>query len=260
MGKLIKVAVDDGHGLETSGKQTPYGYKENEFNHFTKEYLVEELERNKFEVIDCSPSREDNSLSNRVEICNKAKADIFISIHFNAFNGKWHEFGGIESYCYLFKSKAEKLTRAIHKHLLRGTKLTDRGVKSANFYVLRNTRCPACLVECGFMDNQKEASLMKTMAYRKECAKEICQGICEYFEREYIPEQTKKGFEISQDCINIIKKISKYDKIWIEFIKKNSHVNLSGLIEKAYYEDEYKEKYDNLIIEIKKIMENLNKL
>lgn len=261
MSKVIKVAVDDGHGLTTLGKQTPSGYKENEFNHWTKEYLIEELERNGFKVIDCSPTRKDDALSTRTDICNNENADIFISIHFNALKGKWGEWGGIESYCYVWGGKGEKLTRLIHKYLMQGTKLKNRGVKTANFYVLRNTRCPACLVECGFMDNRKEAELMKSTNYRKECAKEICQGICEYFKREYIPEKTTEtGFEITEDCIKILNKISKYDKIWIEFIKNNKHVNLSGLIENAYYYDEYKSKYIDLVENIRNKINEFDKL
>jgi N-acetylmuramoyl-L-alanine amidase len=259
--KILKVAVDDGHGLGTLGKRTPDGYRENEFNHWTKEYLIEELKRNNFEIIDCSPSRNDTPLSKRVEICNDQNADIFISIHFNAYKEKWNDYGGIESYCYIWGGKGEKLTRLIHKYLVRGTKLRNRGVKTANFYVLRNTRCPACLVECGFMTVKKEAELMKSESYRKECAKEICQGVCEYFNKKYISEKTKEaGFGISEDCKKILKKISRYSKVWIKFIEDHPEVSLSELIENAYYHDEYKEKYFELISKIEKIIEKLKKL
>lgn len=254
----IKIAVDDGHGIDTKGKQTPDGYKENEFNHWTKELLVNELIRNGFEVIDCSPNRLDNSLSNRVSIANKALANIFISIHFNALKGIWGAWGGIETFCYQFGYQSEKIARLVHKYLLLGTKLKDRKVKSANFYVLRNTKMPAILCECGFMDNKKEAELMKSDLYRKECAIEICKGICEYYKKSYIAEKNI-GFTLSKQAEKILKnpEITKYSSVWIDFIHKHPEVNLSGLIENLYFHDDYKSKYIKAIEFIKKVYGDL---
>ena len=258
----IKIAVDDGHGIDTQGKRTPDGYKENEFNHFTKEFLIAELIRNGFEIVDCSPTRQDNSLENRVEIANNSNANIFISIHFNALNGVWGDWGGIETYCYNFGYESEKIARMVHKYLLQGTKLKDRGVKTANFYVLKYTKMPAILCECGFMDNKKEAELMKSDSYRKECSIEICKGICEYYKKPYIAEIKNTGFQLTKEAENILNNINitKYGSVWIDFIKKHPEVNLSGLIENLYFYDEYKSKYLNLIDSIKKIFNDLSKI
>lgn len=191
------IGLDDGHGKETSGKQTPDGYKENEFNHFTKIYLAEYLEYNGFKVVDCSPSREDNSLKERCNIANKNKCDLFISIHFNAMGNRWQtNVGGIETYHYPHSTEGRKLATFIHQELMNGTAMTDRGVKSANFYVLHHTDMPAVLAECGFMDNRREAILMKSSEYRKECSREICKGICNYFNVKFkdIPKPEQKNY------------------------------------------------------------------
>lgn len=186
----IIIAVDDGHGQNTAGKRTPDGYKENEFNHYTKEYLIDELEYNGFKIVDVSPTRDDNSLSDRCNRANKGNADIFISIHFNAYTGEWQtKASGLESYYFPGSVEGEKLCNKIHSQLIKGTKQNNRGVKTANFYVLKNTSMPAVLCECGFMDNKTEADLMKSTSFRKECSKEIAKGICDYFGKTY-KEQT----------------------------------------------------------------------
>lgn len=194
-----KIGLDAGHTLLTVGKQTPDGYKENNFNHFTKEFLREELLNNGFDVVDCSPDRTDDSLQNRCDIANKAMADIFISIHFNAMGNIWQtSTGGIETYNYRGSIKGASLAKIVHKYLIKGTKMNNRGVKESGFYVLKNTDMPAILVECGFMDNKEEAILMKSNEYRKECAIEICKGICEYFKVTYKP------IEINEDQLYIV--------------------------------------------------------
>jgi len=227
---MIKVAVDDGHGMETPGKRTPDGYRENNFNHYTKEYLIDELKHNGFDIVDCSPTRNDNSLQDRCNRANKGKADIFVSIHFNALTGKWGTHGGIETFSYYTSSKGEKLAEYVHKQLLKGTPLKDRGTKKAGFYVLKHTKMPAVLIECGFMDNKKEALLMKSNSYRKECASEICKGICDYFTKSYKP------LSKNEDYKNMLKRVSKWSDIWIDFVEKNhsKDLNLKGLIEKLY--------------------------
>lgn len=223
------IAVDDGHGIETPGKRSPDGYKENEFNHFTKEYLKEELINNKFKVVDCSPNRDDNSLSNRVEIANNAKADIFISIHFNAMGNSWQsEAEGIETYYHNKSSNGRKLANLVHKNLLQETKQNNRGVKSDSvlykngLYVLRNTLMPAILIECGFMDNKYDLQLMKYNQFRKECAIEICKGVCEYFGVTYNHvsniseyEEVLKNSELDdyEAWIHSIHEIIKFAKI-----------------------------------------------
>jgi len=235
-----KVGLDDGHGLETAGKMTPDGYRENEFNHFTKVYLMEALQRCGIIPIDCSPSRTDNSLQNRCDICNQNNCDIFVSIHYNAMGNVWRDdVGGIETYHWSgnsVNSSGGKLATLVHNELIKGTNLKNRGVKSADFYVLRNTNPPAILVECGFMDNLYEASLMKSDSYRKECSEEICKGICNYFNIPYIvpiisiPTPTGER----EIIINYLNKVSKWSTTYVtEFDKlQNQNINVYGVINK----------------------------
>lgn len=193
MPKLI--AIDDGHGINTPGKRTPIlpnGMKselgrnymnENLFNRAVKKYLDQHLRASGFKTILVAKGDEDVPLATRVKRANDAKADLYISIHANALTDKkWGTHGGTETYVYMGSKESERIGRIIHKHLMKGTPLRDRGVKKGNhLYVLRNTKMPAVLVECAFMDNLEEAKLLLSDAFRRECAREIAMGICEAY-------------------------------------------------------------------------------
>src|SRR5690606_10532549 len=85
---------------------------------------------------------------------------------------------------------ATKLAEAVHRQLIRATGRPDRGVKSANFHVLRETRMTAILVECGFMTNREECELLKSDAYRRKCAEAIVAGIVEVYGLRKKPAET----------------------------------------------------------------------
>jgi len=194
---MFKVAIDDGHGMNTAGKRTPTFpdgsiMKENEFNRRVAHLLAVHLVRCGIDVLMVAPGDVDTPLSKRTEAANKAKVDLYISIHANAMTGSWGAARGIETYHYTQASPdSKRAARIIHKHLIAGTRLSDRGVKSADFYVLRETAMPAVLVECGFMDNLKEAKLLLTEAYRAECAEELARGVCEYLGVTFVQENAR---------------------------------------------------------------------
>ncbi len=115
------IAVDAGHGMDTAGKRTPTFpdgtiMKENEFNRATAKFLVEALERNGFKTLLTAPEITDTPLQTRVKRANKAKADAFICIHANAYDNKWNDANGIESWIYNKSgNKTMKLAEDIQK-------------------------------------------------------------------------------------------------------------------------------------------------
>lgn len=184
------IAIDNGHGISTPGKRTPMMadgkvIKEWEFNYPTAKKLEEILKYNGFTTLMVSDTEQDTPLSVRVKKANDAKADLFISIHFNAYQGIWGSHGGIETFHYPNSTTGKRLADLIQEELIRETGLRNRGVKTADFQVLRGTRMPSALVECGFMDNLDEAKLMLDEVYQLKCATAIAKGICRYFNIEY---------------------------------------------------------------------------
>lgn len=186
----ILIALDDGHGMQTPGKRTPKFadgtfMHENEFNRRVVALLSNYLKAVGFKTLLVAPTDADTPLATRVNTANKAKADLYISIHANANTGQWGSWGGIETYTWK-NGVSKTLGTIIHKNLMEGTKLRDRGVKDgSHLYVIRETHMPAVLVEAGFMDNQTEAKLLMSESYRQECAREIAQAICDFYKVKF---------------------------------------------------------------------------
>lgn len=188
------VAISHGHELTTPGKRTPpipelngRVILENEFNKAVALLLIEELKRCGFKTIDVS-STDNDSLADRVNRANQAKADIFVAIHYNAYDGKFDKYDpeGISVHIYPKSKEGRRLAECVLKYLKQGIKQKNRGIKENNFYVLRKTTMPAILTENGFMDNKREAMLMLDPDFQEEVAIEHAKGICDYFSVEYV--------------------------------------------------------------------------
>ncbi|MDX8361634.1 N-acetylmuramoyl-L-alanine amidase [Cytobacillus sp. IB215316] len=67
----------------------------------------------------------------------------------------------------------------VQDQLLRETGRKNRGVKTADFHILRKSNMTAILPECGFMSNREEAHLLKSESYRRKCARAIVNGLVE---------------------------------------------------------------------------------
>jgi N-acetylmuramoyl-L-alanine amidase len=167
--------IDAGHGPETAGKRSPDGLlREFSFNSaiadLVKHYLIEEG----FTVIFAHNALEDVPLPVRTKLANSLNVDAFVSIHANAFGSDWNSTNGIETFVYPTASK-ESMTLAslTQDALIVACNRANRGVKKANYAVLRETRMPAVLIECGFMTNREEAALLMSNAYRGQCARAI---------------------------------------------------------------------------------------
>jgi N-acetylmuramoyl-L-alanine amidase len=181
----MKLMIDAGHGYDTAGKRTVDGMREYEFNRAVANEM-KKLLADYEDVTSLFPhsDKEDVPLIERVSKANQAKVDLFISIHANAQgNGRnWTEAEGIETYVYVSKPKAAyELARIVQANLVASTSRKDRGVKTANFHVLKETNMTAILCECGFMTHKVEASLLRSIGYRHACARAIVNGIASYY-------------------------------------------------------------------------------
>ncbi len=116
------------------------------------------------------------TLPGRVSIGNRYRNSIFVSIHYNHV---WkRDPYGLETFYYGREGK--KLATHIQNDICSKLNTINRGAKQAKFYVLRNTKNPAVLVECGFVSNSQERSRMKQAWYRQSLAEGIGEGILKY--------------------------------------------------------------------------------
>lgn len=118
-----------------------------------------------------------------VNECNNSGADIFISVHCNAYsNGAPN---GAETLVYSYYDDNGNITNAallaenIQEQLIESLDLTDRGVKERpRLYVLNSTNCPAVLVELAFMSNGHDMQLL--IDEKENFARAIARGVTDY--------------------------------------------------------------------------------
>ncbi|HYR57660.1 MAG TPA: N-acetylmuramoyl-L-alanine amidase [Chthoniobacteraceae bacterium] len=137
------------------------------------------------------------SLPERAAVANRNDNAVFVSIHFN------HAYGGtgIETFYASQKvvpeaawtwigffnkpppaplDNGEALAGFIQASMVMRTDATNRGIRGRPLYVVRHTRCPAALVECGFISNAFEARLISNPEYRDRLARAIAEGVMSY--------------------------------------------------------------------------------
>jgi N-acetylmuramoyl-L-alanine amidase len=220
------IALDDGHGMETAGKRTPYiqeigrFIRENEFNRAVVNFLDIELKRCGFDTLWLAPTDKDTPLKARTDLANSKKADLLVSIHYNGFDGVFNgnDPEGLSIHIYPNSKESRKVAECILKYLKTGTPQKNRGIQEDNFHMLREAKMPAILSENGFMDNKREALLMIDESFQKEVAIEHAKGICDYFRVKYIDKITPKKEEI------IMKKIENVDEA-LKVLVENGVVN-----------------------------------
>ena len=151
------------------------------------------------------------SLQTRVKRANDADADAYVSIHYNALDGKFdgNDPEGLSIHICPGSDRGRRLAENVIKHLKTGTTQKNRGIVESNFYVLKETKMVAILTENGFMDNKREAILMQDVNFQKEVAREHAMGICDYFGVKYVPEEAK----VEQPTYGALKLGSKGDGV-----------------------------------------------
>ncbi|PKA99603.1 N-acetylmuramoyl-L-alanine amidase [Flavobacteriaceae bacterium MAR_2009_75] len=153
------VIIDSGHGGSDTGAIGINGLKEKEVVlSIAKEVakLNQALFNDSLEIYLTRYSDTLISLVDRTKLAKALKADVFVSIHFNqAVRRAAH---GIEVYVKQGEPRSENLAEQFTIGLNEKLGFKNRGVKDANFQVLRETtQCPSVLLELGFLSNWEEA-------------------------------------------------------------------------------------------------------
>ena len=169
------VVIDPGHGGFDRGGIPRQRVPESMMNLDVAQRLKGILQSYGYRVVMTRDSDVFIPLGTRVAIANSYRDAIFVCVHFNATPRS--SASGIETYFY--SSQSLPLASAIHYYVAGGAPSANRGVRRRGFYVLRNTRIPAVLVECGFLTNPTEAQYAQSTTYRQKLADEIARGVRE---------------------------------------------------------------------------------
>ena len=172
----MKVCIDAGHGGKDSGA---VGAKVTEkwIALDVANRVATKLQNSGIEVVMTRDSDYFVELADRATISNNTGADIFVSIHCNSAS---ESATGTEVWSYPGAAEDKQLAQSILDKLIARTGFQNRGVKEENFAVLRLTKCPAALVELGFISNPQEEQTMMGFDYQDQASTAIVEGIKEF--------------------------------------------------------------------------------
>ena len=178
-----KVFIDPGHGGVDNGA-VQNGVLEDEINLQISKKIEAKLKAKGVEV---KMSRNDDtylSLTERTRMANNIGSDIFVSIHQNSATSSSAK--GIETYYYSSRQDSKELATDIQADLIQSTNATNRGVKTANYAVIKTAQMSSSLVECGFISNPSEAQNLSSSSYQDKVAEGIVNGIMDYLKENII--------------------------------------------------------------------------
>ncbi|MDR1773708.1 MAG: N-acetylmuramoyl-L-alanine amidase CwlD [Clostridioides sp.] len=120
------------------------------------------------------------NLNNRKKIIKESAADMFVSIHLNAFAQS--QYFGAQTFYPEGKDDSKKLAKYVQDELKRVVdKTNNRVIKSKDdMYLLKDNEIPSMLIECGFLSNEKESKLLNDEEYQEKIAWAIFVGIQKY--------------------------------------------------------------------------------
>jgi len=222
--RVKRIILDPGHGGHDPGAIGRSGVKEKDIVLSIARILKSKLERAGYEVRMTRESDKFVSLWKRVAFANKEGGDLFISIHANSTRSRTasgfevfylspasdeesRALAAAENYPLGFKEDvsydlnvqatiwdllysenrkdALRLAESVCSSMDKIVGLKNRGVKNANFYVLRGVQMPAILIETGFVSNRFEEANLKRWRFKDKIADSIVKGVKSY-ERQYI--------------------------------------------------------------------------
>ncbi|MBE5892439.1 MAG: N-acetylmuramoyl-L-alanine amidase [Lachnospiraceae bacterium] len=198
------VILDPGHGGWDEGCDRE-GILEKEINLQIVLALETRLKEKGFEVLLTRSDDSYVSLEERIMLANSSGADVFVSIHQNAYEGE--EACGLET--WVAGEDDIRLGRLLHNYSVAATDAKDRGLQEngEDLMVLRESKIPACLVETGFLSNDVERDLLTDPGYQQKLVEGLAEGIDLYFHPKtmYLTFDDGPSAEHTETILDILK-------------------------------------------------------
>ena len=173
----MKVFIGVGHGGSDPGA-VANGVKEKDLNLSIAKACSDELKRHGVEVMLSRAKDENDTLSEEIRECNAYAPDLAVDIHNNAGGGDgaevFYHYGGGKS-----KTLAENILSEIVKvgQNSRGAKIRKNSQGKDYYGFIRETSCPAVIVECAFVDNASDLKILATEGDRQKVGQAIAKGV-----------------------------------------------------------------------------------
>lgn len=188
------VAVDAGHGGIDPGKIGINGSLEKDINLAIAKKLKEYLEKEGVNVVMIREDEEglyDSSASNkkqddmrkRCEKIDNSTPEFTVSVHQNSYTSE--SVYGPQVFYYTHSKEGETISKNIQDALNEQLQIDRPREIKANetYYLLKKTKNPTVIVECGFLSNNAEAAKLVTVEYQDQVAKAICDGVLKCLEK-----------------------------------------------------------------------------
>ncbi|MEP1078194.1 N-acetylmuramoyl-L-alanine amidase [Leptolyngbya sp. FACHB-8] len=172
------VVLDPGHGGQDPGAVGIRGLREVDINNVVASRVRDLLQQAGVRVVMTRTDNRTLELEQRVQAAERARANLFVSIHSNSISMSRPDVNGIET--FHTSAQGGVLATDLLNSLLEATGSPSRGVKTARFYVIRNTSMPSALVEMGFVTGAEDSPRLATDEYRELLARAIARGILQY--------------------------------------------------------------------------------
>ncbi|GKU76360.1 N-acetylmuramoyl-L-alanine amidase [Paenibacillus sp. L3-i20] len=173
------IVIDPGHGGKDVGASGQNGTIEKDVTLRTAKMIQDEIMRQTgANVLLTRDGDQSFSLQERVDFVSERDADLFISIHYDAFITS--DVQGITT--FYNKDSDFALADMIHKQLFsQEINTRDRGVQHGDYFVIRETTQPSILLELGYISNTVEEERMNSDEFQQQAAEAITKGIIDYF-------------------------------------------------------------------------------
>ncbi|MCV9932266.1 N-acetylmuramoyl-L-alanine amidase [Flavobacterium sp. LS1R47] len=170
------IVIDAGHGGHDFGAAM-HGFQEKVISETIAKKIKALNKDSNLEIVLLRDGDHSMELSERVLMINNLKPDLVISLHINA--SKNTETNGVEAYISLNKEFYEKSKESAEKIIdeVSGENLFKRKIGEAPFYILKNSNCPAIVLEMGFLSNNNDRVYLTSETGQNEIATKILGAV-----------------------------------------------------------------------------------
>lgn len=190
---LKTVVIDPGHGGSDPGKIGINEALEKDINLAISKKLKSCLEKENIRVVmtredgdglyeESDANKKQADMRARCEIMDGANADLTVSVHQNSYTAE--SVSGPQVFYYAQSQDGERAARCIQDALNSCLEIErPREIKSNNtYYILKKTKTPVVIAECGFLSNSAEAAKLVTEKYQQQVAEALTEGILKFLD------------------------------------------------------------------------------
>lgn len=187
---MYTIVIDAGHGGRDKGCSGSNGSIESDINLSISRTLKTYLETLGIKVVmtrsdgnGLYKSDADNyklsDMEKRMEIINNTSPDMIISIHQNSFSDSSQK--GAQAFYQEGDEVSMNFASSVQSQLISQLPNARQEINDGDYYILKESKLPAILIECGYLTNSEEETLLMSEEYQNKVAYAIMCGVVKYF-------------------------------------------------------------------------------